>query len=187
MLPSFEHTRQEHASASGIADRAILMGLFSDDQHQSIVMDLIATNANGCLLDLEALRNAPEFDFVHDVTGIYAHLDRTTGQLKDCFVPRYALKSGHPVIKGKGFNPRGGGFTALTINGIEYTASEVAAAVGACAELVDAINICLSAELERQKVLRPGAPASTYTKARIERIRKALELASSIVKGSMNV
>ena len=55
-------------------------------------MDLEVLHSNGCTLDLDGLLNARDFDLVHDITGIACHLDRETGQLKDCFVPRYARK-----------------------------------------------------------------------------------------------
>lgn len=54
-------------------------------------MDLTACHANGCPLDLDGLLNADKGDFLHDVTGIMAHINRQTGQLEDCFLPRYAL------------------------------------------------------------------------------------------------
>lgn len=41
-------------------------------------------------LDLEGLRDANEYDFVHDVVGINHHLNRRNGELKDFFLPRYA-------------------------------------------------------------------------------------------------
>lgn len=40
-------------------------------------------------LDLDGLLNASSPDFAHDVYGIGHHLDRVTGQLTDCFSPRY--------------------------------------------------------------------------------------------------
>jgi len=57
-----------------------------------VSMDLTACHLNGCPLDLDGLLNAERFDFVHDVTGICRHIDRTTGELRDCFLPRYAAK-----------------------------------------------------------------------------------------------
>ena len=54
-------------------------------------MDLRACHCNGCPLDLQKLLDAPEFDFAHDVFGIREHIDRTTGRLTDCFLPRCAL------------------------------------------------------------------------------------------------
>lgn len=51
-------------------------------------MDIEATHSNGCPLDLQKLLDAPSFDFAHDVFGIREHLDRTTGKLMHCFLPR---------------------------------------------------------------------------------------------------
>lgn len=58
------------------------------------LMDLLA--ADGCNGNLplrwEALLAADEYEFVHDAGGIYQHLNRTTGQLDDGFVPRFAFQ-----------------------------------------------------------------------------------------------
>jgi hypothetical protein len=56
------------------------------DAH-SLQMDLAATDFT-CPLDLEKLLSFDDFSFIHDVTGIMAHLDRSTGNLKDHFLPR---------------------------------------------------------------------------------------------------
>lgn len=53
-------------------------------------MDITATHANGCPLDLAKLLAAPDFDFVHDVFGIRRHINRETGQLERLFLPRCA-------------------------------------------------------------------------------------------------
>jgi hypothetical protein len=42
-------------------------------------------------LDLQQLLDFPDFDFAHDVFGIRQHLDRSTGELKDCFIPCCSL------------------------------------------------------------------------------------------------
>lgn len=55
-------------------------------------MDLTACHANGCPLKLQALLDADGFNFVHDVWGIQRHINRTTGQLENCFLPRFAKK-----------------------------------------------------------------------------------------------
>jgi hypothetical protein len=55
-------------------------------------MDLEATHANGCPLDFAKLLACDDFDFLHDIGGIAMHLDRSTGVLKDCFLPRLAKK-----------------------------------------------------------------------------------------------
>lgn len=43
--------------------------------------------------------------------------------------------------------------------------------------LLDAVKICLRAEQERQKKLKPGAPASTYCGQRIAMLEQAIEAA----------
>lgn len=55
-----------------------------------LTMDITATHANGCPLKLDELIQARDSDFVHDVFGIRRHIDRRTGQLGDCFLPRFA-------------------------------------------------------------------------------------------------
>lgn len=55
----------------------------------SLLMDLTACHANGMPLKLDELAKAEDFDFAHDVFGIQRHIDRNTGKLTDCFVPRF--------------------------------------------------------------------------------------------------
>lgn len=68
-------------------------------------MDITAAHANGCRLQLRQLLNADDFNFAHDVFGIERHLNRTTGALEDCFLPRFAARSqnilpgDHPLNK----------------------------------------------------------------------------------------
>ena len=56
----------------------------------SIFMDLAACHANACPLDFKRMANADDFNLLHDVCGIGVHLDRETGKLTDCFLPRFA-------------------------------------------------------------------------------------------------
>ncbi len=58
--------------------------------HIDVVMDLDACHSNGCPLKLAELLAADDFNFAHDVLGIKAHIDRKTGKLASCFLPRYA-------------------------------------------------------------------------------------------------
>lgn len=53
-------------------------------------MDLSATHASGCPIRLDDLLAADDFNFLHDVLGIRRHLNRKTGRLGDCFMPRFA-------------------------------------------------------------------------------------------------
>jgi hypothetical protein len=55
-----------------------------------VTMDLTACHLNGCPLDLEGLLSAKPSDVIHDVAGIIRHINRQTGQLEDCFCPRYS-------------------------------------------------------------------------------------------------
>lgn len=43
-------------------------------------------------LKLRELLNADELSFCHDITGILKHLDYKTGELKYCFLPRFAKR-----------------------------------------------------------------------------------------------
>jgi hypothetical protein len=54
----------------------------------SLVMDLTATHANGCPIDWDRLNTADDFTFTHDVSGIQRHINRKTGKLENCFLPR---------------------------------------------------------------------------------------------------
>lgn len=58
--------------------------------HMEWSMDITACHANGCPLRLAELLKADDLDFVHDVFGIRRHIDRKTGKLGDCFLPRFA-------------------------------------------------------------------------------------------------
>lgn len=55
----------------------------------NIHMDIQATHAT-CPLNLDELLNAPRFDFLHDVYGIANNLNRDTGEIENCFLPRYS-------------------------------------------------------------------------------------------------
>ena len=53
-------------------------------------MDLVAAHLNCVPLDLKKMLKASPFDLAHDVFGIVRHIDRETGQLGGCFLPRCA-------------------------------------------------------------------------------------------------
>ena len=56
-------------------------------------MDLAAAHI-ACSLQLSELLNALDIDFAHDFFGIKKHLDRRTGVLTGCFLPRFAMQGG---------------------------------------------------------------------------------------------
>lgn len=85
---SFEATEEERALIEQIVARADAM--LDGVDRVELDMDLTAVNANGLPLDFERLLNFPEFDFLHDLSGIRRHLNRVTGRLEGFFVPRCA-------------------------------------------------------------------------------------------------
>lgn len=58
----------------------------------SWTMDFTATHANGNPLRLDELLAADDTNFAHDAFGICRHLDRETGQIGGCFLPRYSQR-----------------------------------------------------------------------------------------------
>lgn len=79
-----------------IAERAMRAAkkarVLSDRSLQDWEMDVLAVHCNGFPLRLEALLVADDFNFSHDVFGIYRFLDRSTGQLGGHFVPRFVVQ-----------------------------------------------------------------------------------------------
>ena len=85
-------SKEEHQLMSMIADRALRelkeLGVTHMDK-LTIVMDLAATHLD-CPLRLAELLETDSSNFIHDIAGINRHMDRETGKLIACFVPRYA-------------------------------------------------------------------------------------------------
>lgn len=91
--PKFNATRAEMEVIAKIATRARKMaaalGGFQYTQSDAL-MDINACHSNGCPLKLQELLDADDGNFGHDVFGIRRHINRETGQLEDCFLPRFA-------------------------------------------------------------------------------------------------
>lgn len=82
------------ASDQAVIDRIVkrahaMQRRCGQDEDGQLVMDITACHLNGCRLDLEALLNADDLNFAHDVFGIRRHIDRSTAALCDHFVPRF--------------------------------------------------------------------------------------------------
>lgn len=56
----------------------------------TMFMDLDAVHSNGTPLDFQKLLAFGEADFAHDMFGIRYNIDRTSGKLLNCFLPRCA-------------------------------------------------------------------------------------------------
>lgn len=84
-----DFTAEERKIVRGIVDRAEKMARTNGHRldKMSLEMDLEATQAKVPLM-LQELLEADDFNFAHDVFGIIRHMDRSTGELTDCFLPR---------------------------------------------------------------------------------------------------
>ncbi len=67
-----------------IAERA------NDMLELGVLETMLVLETVNCEIDYPRLLGADPFNFAHDIGGIYRHLDRDTGELKDCFWPRFA-------------------------------------------------------------------------------------------------
>jgi hypothetical protein len=63
------------------------LGVFSCTE---LEMDLCAAHLD-TPMELHRLLSSAAHDLLHDVLGIHKHLNRKTGKLEDCFLPRCAL------------------------------------------------------------------------------------------------
>lgn len=89
---SFEIRDEQRKLVDKIVGRAMKAGALSHDYDRTdLSMDLIAVHANGCPLDFDRLLQADDFNFSHDIFGIKTHIDRETGRLTRCFLPRCAV------------------------------------------------------------------------------------------------
>lgn len=90
---NFSASKFEYELINKIANRAVEIASKqgADYSKMTALMDIEACHCNGMPLKLDELLTATPFDFTHDVFGIANHIDRTTGKLTGCFVPRYSL------------------------------------------------------------------------------------------------
>lgn len=87
MITFAKFTDEERLIVHRIAKRAALLTGYSLMDHS---MDISVVHAH-TPLRLAELADADDFNFAHDICGISHHLNRNTGELEDCFVPRFAL------------------------------------------------------------------------------------------------
>lgn len=91
---NFDLPPEDFDTVCEIADRADASGLTHPDRYSRItlIMDLCACHNHATPLDFKRLSEADGLNFNHDIAGIARHMDRETGQLRDCFVPRFAKR-----------------------------------------------------------------------------------------------
>lgn len=80
-------SKEDYLIINEIVKRAKALGVQRDTL--SLDMDICAAHENSPLR-LEDLLKADNSNFLHDIIGIVNHLNRETGELEDCFLPRYA-------------------------------------------------------------------------------------------------
>jgi hypothetical protein len=79
---------------SKIADRFLSapeIRCYSRANKIDVIRDIEAAHNNGCPIELYRLANAEGLDFFHDVIGIINNINRETGKLDNCFLPRFAV------------------------------------------------------------------------------------------------
>lgn len=91
MIDWMSLTDEDVSAINRITKKAIQMMPIMSFRFMELEMDLQAAHL-GCRLDLDQLENGDNGDFAHDVVGISKNIDRETGQLQNCFLPRCAAK-----------------------------------------------------------------------------------------------
>jgi len=84
---SFTTSKEEDKLIDIIVNRAAKL---TELDRMTISMDLASCRANGCSLDFQKLLDFDNSSFLHDIYGISKHLDRNTGKIENCFMPRSA-------------------------------------------------------------------------------------------------
>ena len=88
MTINWNITKEEIDIIEKIVDR--FLRKFPDFDKLDLMMDITATHCNECLLKLDELLVADDFNFNHDIVGIMKNINRETGKLENCFVPRFS-------------------------------------------------------------------------------------------------
>ena len=90
-MVNFDSTKEEMELIRWITKRAVAKHPELD--YLSLSMDITATHLNGCKMALQRLLESDDFNFFHDVCGIYEHINRETGALEKSFLPRFSAKT----------------------------------------------------------------------------------------------
>lgn len=86
-----EPTEADNDFITWIMDRAMISPEFmGDPDRMTLRMDLEVAHFD-IPLDLPRLLDFKEYDFWHDIVGIRSHLNRDSGVLENCFLPRCSI------------------------------------------------------------------------------------------------
>lgn len=86
-----DYSREQLIQLGRIYERALKLRV-GFPRKLDFEMDIMAC-AFHVPLDLDQLEAADDFNFAHDIAGIHNCLDRKTGKLTKCFLPRCARKT----------------------------------------------------------------------------------------------
>ena len=89
LFAQIETTKEENELIHKIVERAESLGVDYGDRITRM-MDLTAAHWT-CPLKLEEMLEGNNVDLLHDIYGIAKSIDRDTGELRDCFLPRFSL------------------------------------------------------------------------------------------------
>jgi hypothetical protein len=103
MTVKFTNSKAKNEQIKRIVDRWFaalrVYNITPDYDKLNVQMDLSAVVAQKQVrLDLDKLERFGDFDFAHDMSGIINCIDRKTGLLQHCFLPRAA----RPHYEGSG-------------------------------------------------------------------------------------
>lgn len=107
VLVNFDTTIEEDEIIASIVARGVALAVDKKNDFKlvgdiyTVIMDVQATHCNGMKLNLKALLEAGEEEFIEDLKGIQKHICRMTGKLTETFVPKFALLKycGHKTPK----------------------------------------------------------------------------------------
>lgn len=91
-MVNFDCDEEDMKTIQKISKRAVkMLKDFGSKRNQlDIDMDITAAHCNGNPLRLKEFLEADDFNFIHDISGIGRHLNRDTGKLENCFLPRFS-------------------------------------------------------------------------------------------------
>ena len=95
MFDNFKTDEHSMDLINKIADRARKNPIIKRKMYPekiTLLMDLTAIHVTIGLRLQDMLETPNDFDLIHDIGGIYRHLDRRTGELMDHFCPRFAKR-----------------------------------------------------------------------------------------------
>ena len=87
-MVKFNTTKEEAALITKIVERAKKNDVSINKLNS--ILDITATHCNGNPLRLATFLHADNFNFNHDFYGIRENLDRNSGKLLNCFLPRFS-------------------------------------------------------------------------------------------------